>query len=333
MKKVIGMGNALTDMLVNLPSDEVLETFGLPRGSMTLVGSDLQKKISRSVAGLPHALSLGGSAGNTIRAFARLGGSAGFVGKVGRDSTGDFYESALVNLGVEPFIFRGEEHSGRCVSLVSPDGERTMVTFLGAALELSAAEVTPALFAGYDCLYLEGYLVQNHELISAAARVAQQCGLKVAIDLASFNVVEENREFLRGLVADHIDILFANEQEAHAFTGEEEPLNALQAISEMTELAIVKTGMSGALIKNGSEVVHVGIMKAARRVDTTGAGDFYAAGFLYGLCEGLSLRQCGTIGAIAAGKVIEVVGTTFGEEEWADIARLVERVKTEKYLF
>ncbi len=333
MKKVTGLGNALTDMLVNLRSDEVLERFGLARGSMTLVGSELQKEISRSVAGLPYTLSLGGSAANTIRAFARLGGQAGFIGKVGRDSTGDFFEAALVNLGVEPFVFRGEEHSGRCVALISPDGERTLVTFLGAALEMSAAEISPALFEGYDCLYLEGYLVQNHELISTAARVARECGLRVAIDLASFNVVEENREFLHSLVADHIDILFANEAEAFAFTGEEEPLNALQAISEMTELAIVKTGMSGALIKNGSEVVHVGIMKAARRVDTTGAGDFYAAGFLYGLCEGLSLRQCGTIGAVTAGKVIEVVGTTFGEEEWADIARLVQRVKTEKYLF
>jgi sugar/nucleoside kinase (ribokinase family) len=329
------MGNALTDMLVNLSSDEVLSEFDLPRGSMTLVGSELQKKISRSVAGLPYTLSLGGSAGNTIRALARLNGAdtTGFVGKVGHDSTGDFYEAALANLGIEPFVFRGEEHSGRCVSLVSPDGERTMVTFLGAALELSAAEITPQLFDGYDCLYLEGYLVQNHELITAAARTARAAGLKVAIDLASFNVVEENRDFLRALVTDHIDILFANETEAFAFTGEEEPLNALQAISQMTELAIVKTGMSGALIKNGSEVVHVGIMKAAKRVDTTGAGDFYAAGFLHGLCEGLSLRQCGTIGAITAGKVIEVVGTTFGDEEWADISRLARRVKSEKYLF
>ncbi len=333
MKNVIGMGNALTDMLVNLRTDEVLERFGLSRGSMTLVGSDLQKEISRSVAGLPYTLSLGGSAGNTIRAFARLGGQAGFVGKVGRDSTGHFFEAALSNLDIEPFIFHGREHSGRCVALVSPDGERTMVTYLGAALEMSADDVSPALFEGYDCLYLEGYLVQNHELIGAAARTARECGLRVAIDLASFNVVEENRGFLRSLVADHIDILFANETEAAAFTGEGEPLNALQAISEMTELAIVKTGMSGALIKNGSEVVHVGIMKAARRVDTTGAGDFYAAGFLYGLCEGLTLRQCGTIGAITAGKVIEVVGTTFGDDEWADIARLVQRVKTEKYLF
>lgn len=333
MKNVIGMGNALTDMLVNLGSDDVLERFGLPRGSMSLMGSDRQKEISKSVAGLPYTLSLGGSAANTIRAMARLGTPAGFIGKVGQDTTGDFFEQALVNLGVRPHILRGNEHSGRCVALVSPDGERTMVTYLGAALEMAAAEIKPGLFRDYDCLYLEGYLVQNHELIETAAAAAKAAGLKVAIDLASFNVVHENLEFLRRLIARHVDILFANEDEASAFTGENEPLNALQSLSEMCELSIVKIGMKGALIKNGSEVVHVGIMKAANRVDTTGAGDFYAAGFLYGLCSGLSLRQCGTIGAIAAGKVIEVVGTTFGEEEWTDISRLVTKVKTEKYLF
>ena len=135
------------------------------------------------------------------------------------------------------------------------------------------------------------------------------------------------------LVRDYVDIVFANEDEAKTFTCEAEPLNALQAISQMCELAVVKIGTKGALIKQGEEVVHVGIMAAAKRVDTTGAGDFYAAGFLAGLCDGLSLRQCGTIGAITAGKVIEVVGTTFGEEAWADIHRLVNKVKNEKYLF
>ena len=331
--KVIGIGNALTDMLVNLRDDSVLERFGLARGSMSLVGTDLQTEISKSVAGLPYSLSLGGSAGNTIRAMARLGCEVGFIGKVGRDTTGDFFEKALVNLGVEPYIFRGTKKSGKCVSLVSPDGERTMVTHLGAALELSADDLSDELLKGYDCIYVEGYLVQNHELITTAARMAKQAGLQVAIDLASYNVVAENLEFLRGLVRDYVDILFANEDEAKTFTGEQEPLNALQAISEMCELSVVKVGTRGALIKRGSEVVHVGIMAAARRVDTTGAGDFYAAGFMAGLCEGLSLRQCGTIGAITAGKVIEVVGTTFGEEAWDDLFRLVSKVKTERYLF
>ena len=170
-------------------------------------------------------------------------------------------------------------------------------------------------------------------MLFRSVRTAKQCGLKVAIDLAIFNVVDENLEFLRGLVQEYVDIVFANEDEAKAFTGEAEPLNALQAISEIAELAIVKIGIKGALIKQGGEVVHVGIMAAAKRVDTTGAGDFYAAGFLAGLCDGLTLRQCGTIGAITAGKVIEVVGTTFSEEAWQDIFRLVSKVKNEKYLF
>ena len=333
MKRVIGIGNALTDMLVNLQSDKVLETFGLPKGSMSLVDTASQTEISKSVAGLPYSLSLGGSAGNTIRAMARLGCEVGFIGKVGTDKTGDFFVQALENLGIEPFVFRGRERSGRCVSLISPDGERTMVTFLGAALELTAGEVSPEVFRGYDCLYVEGYLVQDHALIEGVVRAAGACGLKVAIDLASFNVVEANLEFLRRLVRDHVDIVFANEEEARAFTGEEEPLNALQMLSEMCELAVVKIGIRGALIKRGSEAVHVGIMAAAKRVDTTGAGDLYAAGFLAGMCEGLSLRQCGTIGAIAAGKVIEVVGTTFSEEAWPSGSRRAATVTRPKYLF
>ncbi len=333
MKRVIGIGNALTDMLVNLPSDEVLHTYQLAKGSMSLVDSKLQTDISKSVAGYPYSLSLGGSAGNTIRAMARLGTPVAFIGKVGEDTTGEFYEQALRNCGVVPYILRSEHKSGKCVSLISPDGERTFVTHLGAALDLTANDIDASIFDNYDCLYVEGYLVQDHDLIRSTIEKAKAHGLKVAIDLASFNVVEENRDFLRDIVEKHVDILFANEDEARAFTGEEVPQNALQHISRMCELVVVKIGMRGALIQRGSEVLRVGIMAAAKRVDTTGAGDFYAAGFLAALCEGMTLRQCGTIGAITAGKVIEVVGTTFGEEVWTDIFRLVEKVRSEKYLF
>ena len=333
MKRIIGIGNALTDMLVNLSSDDVLHKYGIARGSMSLVDSALQSEVSKAVAGRPYSLSLGGSADNTIRAMARLGAEVGFIGKVGHDTTGDFFEQALDNLGICPVIFRGTNRSGKCVSLISPDGERTMLTHLGAALEMVANEISPAIFEGYDCLYVEGYLVQNHQLIECAISTAKSCGLKVAIDLASFNVVEENIEFLRRIVAQYVDIVFANEDEARVFSGESEPINALQYISEMCELAVVKIGMRGALIKQGEQVVHVGIMEAAKRVDTTGAGDFYAAGFLYGLTQGLDLRQCGTIGAVTAGKVIEIVGTTPSDEAWEEIMTYVKRVKTERYLF
>ena len=205
MKSVIGIGNALTDMLVNMSNDEVLGLYSLAKGSMSLVDSELQTDISKHVAGCPYSLSLGGSAGNTIRAMARLGTRVGFIGKVGHDTTGDFYEQALRNIGVEPYILRSEYRSGKCVALVSPDGERTFVTHLGAAAHLAPEDIDAAIFDDYDCLYIEGYLVQDHDLIRTAVERAKQHGLRVAIDLASFNVVEENRDFLRDLVERYVD--------------------------------------------------------------------------------------------------------------------------------
>ena len=333
MKRIIGIGNALTDVLISLSGDEVLTQYQLDKGSMSLVDNQFQTDILKAVAGLPHSLSLGGSAGNTIRTMARLGTEVGFIGKVGEDSTGDFYIQALRNVGVEPFILRSEHSSGKCLSLISADGERTLVTHLGAAADLQAEDIDAAVFDGYDALYIEGYLVQDHDLIRTTMARAKQHGLKVAIDLASFNVVRENREFLHDLVERYVDIIFANEEEAYEFSGRRDAMEALLYIGKMCELTVVKTGIRGALIKRGDEIVEVGIMAAAKRVDTTGAGDFYAAGFLTALCEGLSLRQCGTIGAITAGKVIEVVGTTLSEETWNEIETLIERVRCEQYLF
>lgn len=333
MKRIIGIGNALTDMLISLSGDEVLSQYQLDKGSMSLVDNQFQTDILKAVAGLPHSLSLGGSAGNTIRTMARLGTEVGFIGKVGEDSTGDFYIQALRNVGVEPFILRSEHSSGKCLSLISADGERTLVTHLGAAADLQAEDIDAAVFDGYDALYIEGYLVQDHDLIRTTMARAKQHGLMVAIDLASFNVVRENREFLHDLVERYVDIIFANEEEAYEFSGCRDAMEALLYIGKMCELTVVKTGIRGALIKRGDEIVEVGIMAAAKRVDTTGAGDFYAAGFLTALCEGLSLRQCGTIGAITAGKVIEVVGTTLSEETWNEIETLIERVRCEQYLF
>ena len=184
-----------------------------------------------------------------------------------------------------------------------------------------------------DSLYIEGYLVQDHELIGRAVRLAKACGLTVALDLASFNIVDENLGFLNELTDGYVDVLFANEQEAFSFTGERNPLEALDKISRKCPLAVVKVGTQGAYIKHRGKVDHVGIMAEAKRVDTTGAGDFYAAGFLVGLTRGLSMVQCGTIGAIAAGRVIEVTGTTLADETWTEIDRLIRRVEAGGYLF
>ncbi len=333
MKKVIGIGNALMDVLVSLESDAVLDKFSLKRGSMSLVDDVLQDEITDSVSSCEKTFSLGGSVGNTIRAMAKFGSSVGFIGKVGHDDMGDKFCNALTELNVEPFVLRGVNPSGRCLSLVSKDGERTMVTYLGAAIEMSGEEVVADFFNEYDYIHIEGYLVQDHNLILQTAKLAKECGLKISIDLASFNVVEDNLEFLQMLVRDYVDILFANEDETKAFTGESDPEVSLEIISTMCEITVVKIGLGGAYIKCGDEKLHVGILEAAKRVDTTGAGDYYASGFLAGLCQGWTLRQCGTLGAIAAGKVIEVIGTTFDESVWDEILVLKNKVKEEVLLF
>lgn len=333
MKSVIGMGNALTDILVNLKSEYVIEHHSLSRGGMTLMDSEKQLVISEYLTDLPQVYSLGGSASNTIRALAKLGITTGYIGKVGKDKTGIFFEQTLRELEIKPFLLRGESDSGRCISMVSNCGERTLCTYLGAARELCPDEIGPEMLEGFDYLYLEGYLVQDHELILRAATLAKAAGLQVVLDLASYNVVEENHDFLAELVAGHVDILFANEQEAFAFTGERNPLEALDKIARNCSLAVIKAGIKGSYVKQRGKVDHVGILVAPDLVDTTGAGDYYAAGFLYGLCNGLSMLQCGTIGAITSGKVVGVMGTTMNPEHWDEVGNYIRNVEQGVYIF
>ncbi|MFR9648967.1 MAG: adenosine kinase [Rikenellaceae bacterium] len=332
IERVLGVGNALTDILVNLSDETLLEQFSLPKGGMTLLTAEQQSLISKSVEGLDKTLSLGGSAGNTIRAMAYLGSQVALMGKVGRDSTGDYFFEALQQRGITPYIYRGESDSGRCLSLITEDGERTMATYLGAALELCDEEYTNEVFNGYDTLYVEGYLVQNHSLISKLMNRAKSAGLNVAIDLASYNVVEENLDFLQELVSDYVDIIFANEDEARVFTSHSEPMDALYTLSQLCQVAVVKIGEKGALIKSGEQIIHTGILTEAKRVDTTGAGDYFAAGFLSAMCAGLPMQQCGTLGAVAAGRVIETVGTTLSSETWSDILAKYQLIKSGDYM-
>jgi sugar/nucleoside kinase (ribokinase family) len=208
--------------------------------------------------------------------------------------------------------------------LVSPDSERTLCTYLGAACELLAEDLKPEMFRGYDIFHIEGYLVQNHDLIRTAVRLAKQEGLKVSVDLASYNVVEENLEFLIEIIQRYVDIVFANEEEARAFTGKE-PEEALKAISELCEIAIVKIGKDGSYIKSGDATIQVQ-PRLANCIDTTGAGDLYAAGFLFGLSNNYSLEVCGKIGSLVSGKVVEVLGAKMTDEVWKIINNEIMKI-------
>jgi sugar/nucleoside kinase (ribokinase family) len=324
MKKILGMGNALTDILLQIDKDEILFSLNLPKGGMQLINTERSQEIDDAVSNFPKIMATGGSASNTINGITRLGMTGGFVGKVGKDDIGLFFTNDSINNGVKPHLLTSETPSGRCTVLVSPDSERTLCTYLGAACELEASDLNPQMFQGYDIFHIEGYLVQNHDLIRTAVRLAKQEGLKVSVDLASYNVVEDNLDFLQEIIHQYVDIVFANEEEARAFTGKE-PVEALNAISNHCEIAIVKVGKDGSFIKSGDQTVQIQPRKSDC-IDTTGAGDLYASGFLFGLANNYSLEVCGKIGSLISGNVVEVLGAKMPEEVWANIQREIEEI-------
>jgi len=308
------MGNALVDILVRLESDQTLKQFALPKGSMQLVDGERSRKILAGIAHLNTAIASGGSAANTIHGLAKLGIDTGFIGTIGRDRWGDLFRNDMESHHIEPILFTSQSETGRAISLISLDSERTFATYLGAAVELAPDRITEELFQGFTMFYMEGYLVQNHDLVRKAFHLAKQEKLHIALDMASYNVVEENLDFLKEMAQEYVDIIFANEEEARSFTGKP-PEEALIDMAGMCEIAVVKTGRTGSFIKRGSEVHKVGIVEVDS-MDTTGAGDLYASGFLYGLVNGFSLERCGEIGALLAGKVIEVIGARMEDAQW-----------------
>jgi sugar/nucleoside kinase (ribokinase family) len=291
---------------------------------MTLVDAELSKKIYDTVISDKSEMSTGGSVANTMRTLASLGGNGGYLGKIGNDELGIVFKEAFEKRGIKTHLYFSEKETGRVMGLVSPDSERTMATYLGAAADLTPSDFSEAIFKEYQYAYMEGYLVFNQELIKTGVELAKAAGLKVAIDLASFNVVEANLSFLKDLIKSNIDIVFANEEEAKSFTGKE-PEEALHEIAGMCEIAIVKIGKQGSLIKHGNEVIKVGTIKA-HAIDTTGAGDSYAAGFFYGLTHNYDLETCGKIAALVSGKVVEVMGANLPDHKWADINKEIRKI-------
>ncbi len=314
MKKVLGMGNALIDVMTKLNSDDLLTELNLPKGSMQLVDVEFSNNVLKKTDKLEQSLTSGGSAANTIHGLAKLGIETGFIGKIGKDELGSFFRTDLERQNITPILFESDTASGKAIALVSEDSERTFATYLGAAVELTAQEINKDIFNGYDIFHIEGYLVQNHELIEKAVKTAKECGLTVSLDLAAYNVVTENLEFLQRIIKDYVDIVFANEEEAKAFTGLA-PEEALNKIASICDIAVVKIGKQGSLIKQGNEQTHVDII-GIEAVDTTGAGDLYASGFLGGLIQNKDLNTCGKMGSLLSGKVIENMGAKITEANW-----------------
>jgi sugar/nucleoside kinase (ribokinase family) len=319
MMKVLGMGNALVDIITRIENDKMLESFGLPRGSMTLVDLDTSNYIHAETAGMSKSKASGGSAANTIHGLAHLGIETGFVGTVGNDEMGIFFKKDMQVNNINPILFRSMNETGRAMALVSQDSERTFATYLGAAVDLSAEDISHGIFEGYDYFYVEGYLVQDKEMFEKALRLAVRAGLLVCLDLASYNIVDDHKDFFKSMISEYVDILFANEEEIRSLTGLS-PEEGARETSEICDLVVIKLGAEGSFCICKEGMVRVGV-RPSKAIDTTGAGDLFAAGFIYGHMKRLSAEICGKMGAVLAGRVIELIGAKMDESHWENLRR------------
>lgn len=322
--KILGLGNALVDVLSKLDSDETLVKIGIQKGAMDMISREQMYVIRKYQANTETTQAPGGANCNTMRAIALLGGRSGFIGKVGNDNLGQFYEEALLKAGVASYLIKTEGPSGACTVFISPDGERTMGTFLGPAPTISPDEITEDVLRGYDCIHIEGYLIVNEELVRETMKKAKRLGLKVALDLANYNIVNAYKGLLEEVIPQYVDILFANASEAEAFTGLPAQ-EAVKALEKQVHVALVTLGKDGSLIGSEGKFYHVDA-EGGKPVDTTGAGDNFAAGFLYGQSVGASLVQSAQIGSMLSGYVIDVVGPQVPADKWEQIKLKVKTI-------
>lgn len=316
---LVGVGSPIIDVLARV-EDAFLASVGGEKGGMVLTDSESIGQWMAQLPG-PYTEAAGGSAGNTVFAASRLGVRTTFIGKTGNDSGGAFYRERFERIGGDASRFKiGEVANGRCLSLITPDGERTLRTDLGAAATLTPAEVTPADFIGCRHAHIEGYLLFNPELMLQVLNCAREAACTVSLDLASFEVVRAARGDLPALINEYVDLVFANEEEAAAYCGKSDtPGNMAATLGELCDLAVVKAGARGAWLARGTEVTHAPALQGIRAVDTTGAGDYWAAGFLTGWLRGKPLEICADWGARLGAEVVQVIGAQLPEETWKKI--------------
>ncbi len=320
---VTGIGNAIVDVLCAV-EDDFIANEGIVKGSMVLISAERALELS-SQLGRSEQRS-GGSAGNTVAGLAILGSSVGYIGKVGDDALGRTFADDLQAAGVRfttPPSTKGTP-TARCIVLVSPDAQRTMCTYLGACVELGPEDVDPGLVARSRVTYLEGYLwdpPRAREAFVFAAQAAHSAGRLVSLSLSDSFCVDRHRDSLLEFVRNHVDVLFANETELLSLHRTDDLRAAMTVAKEQSRVVAVTRGAQGSIVADRGEVQEFAAEPVARVIDTTGAGDLFAAGFLHGLCRDRGAAECAAVGSIAAAEVI----SHFGARPEGDLRDLVSR--------
>jgi sugar/nucleoside kinase (ribokinase family) len=319
-KGIAAIGSALVDLCLTESADFVGSS-GAQMGGMVMVGHTHIEDVLGKSAGRASTVP-GGSACNTIVGVGKLGAKARFIGKRGDDDLGKTLEDSIRRAGVEPMLMTSSSATGRVLSIITPDAQRSMLTYLGAASEMRPEEVKASYFEDCAIVHIEGYLLFNVDLLMASLNAAKSAGALVSLDLASYTVVETSLDVLNEIVdGGLVDILIANEDETAAFTGiKGDEDKAASALGKRAPLAVMKFGKRGSVVIHGDDMVRIAPSGDGRpAVDTTGAGDLWASGFLYGLVNGYNLKRCGDLGSVCGYEVCQVLGAHIPEDGWKRI--------------
>lgn len=308
MFDVAGLGSALMDFTFEV-DNALLGELGFVKGNMHLIDEEKSRMLLDRLSGFPMTETPGGSAANTAAGISLLGGRAVFMGKVGGDEIGDSYGRESERIGLSVRLARASRMTGHAITLITPDSERTFATHLGAATAFSAEDVAAEDIRNSKILHVEGYMLEAPELKAAslhAMKIARECGARISVDLADPALVSRNLAALREIMSEYADIIYANEEEAAAFTGKKGEESAVD-LSRYCTIAVVKFGEKGSLIRAEGKSYEIPSYKV-KAVNTNGAGDMYAAGVLYGISHGMPIERAGKIGSYAASLVVAQVG-------------------------
>lgn len=318
---VAGAGTAIVDLLVRVDDDFLKQELPDGRGNTTWVDATrLDELLLRlNECGFRPEKAPGGSTGNLLCGLSELGFETRFLGWLGLDDDGMYYRDTFAEAGggTCSFKYHPAKHTGRCLSLVSPDADRSMVTDLGASAEMRAAEILPADLDGADLLHTEGYLcgLKDRGFLPDLLKRAKDAGIPVSFDLASYGIVRKYRDVIRELLRDYVDVVFANELEAVEFAGTDDPETMLGALAELCPVAAVKLGALGSIVRMDGRTVRIA-PEPADPVDATGAGDLWQAGFLFGFLRHAAPEVCGRIGSILGAAAVSHFGARLPEDAW-----------------
>jgi sugar/nucleoside kinase (ribokinase family) len=316
--EILGIGTPILDSLISV-NDDFLCSLSKIHGSSSLIDFHTLKTITDKLSS-PQKLVTGGCAANTIKGLTRLGHSCGFLGKIGDDQPGITFSENMTSYGVTPLLQKSELPTGQVACFITPDHERTMLTYLGAGSEMDQKDLKKELFKGVKLLHIEGYLLNRDSVVETAMKFAKEAGAIISFDLSSYEIVEKYKKHISELLSTFVNIVFANEEEAHALTGLM-PEKACSMLKDLCQIAIVKEGYKGCRGASQTETAFYPAFPV-KVLDTTGAGDLFASGFLHYYLQDKSLEECLSKGAHLASEVIQVFGAEIPEERWVEITTI-----------